>query len=246
LSGKKAKAARSASPAYQAKKQAEQARRERRVLWRQRRRLAYGPAFLLVVGGIVALFALRHNEMNAANSSAKSASQGSSGYPFAVGAPGPGQAAPAIRLPSTGGGTFDLAAYRGEEPVLLYFQEGLTCQPCWDQIAAIDQERARFDALGIKEIVSITTDPLDLVKQKAADEGLEMPILADEAARVSDRYDARTYSMTWMKPPRDGHSFILVGKDGRIRWRADYGGPPKYTMFLPVDALITDLRAGLS
>lgn len=68
-----------------------------------------------------------------------------------------------------------------------------------------------------------------------------MPILADEGARVSDTYDARTYAMTWMKPPRDGHSFILVGKDGRIRWRADYGGPPKYTMFLPVDAIVTDL-----
>jgi peroxiredoxin Q/BCP len=242
LSGKKAKAARRASPAYRARKQAAQRRGEQRRRWG---RLAYWPAVLLVIGGLIAFLALRNNSTSGTPGSAKSASQGSSGYQFAVGAPGPGQAAPAIRLPSTRGGTFDLAAYKGKEPVLLYFQEGLTCQPCWDQIAAIDQERGKFRALGIKTIVSITTDPLDLIKEKAQDEDLEMPILADEDAHVSDTYDARTYSMTWMKPPRDGHSFILIGKDGRIRWRADYGGPPKYTMFLPVDALITDLRSGL-
>jgi len=43
-----------------------------------------------------------------------------------------------------------------------------------------------------------------------------------------------------------GHSFIVVGPDGGIRWRADYGGAPNYTMFVPVDALLDDLRAGLA
>ena len=42
---------------------------------------------------------------------------------------------------------------------------------------------------------------------------------------------------------RDGHSFILVGKNGRILWRADYGGAPKYTMYVPDDVLLTQLRA---
>ena len=48
-----------------------------------------------------------------------------------------------------------------------------------------------------------------------------------------------------MMGDRNGHSFILVGKDGRIRWRADYGGAPKYTMFVPDDRLLADLRAGM-
>lgn len=238
MSGRKAKEARRTS-STRAKTKSAQPQPGQSMRWG---RLAW-PALLVVVG-LVAFVALR--QTNATNGSAKNASQGSGAYPFAVGAPGPGKPAPAIRLPSTKGGTFDLAAYKGKEPVLLYFQEGLTCQPCWDQIAAIDQEREKFAALGIKTIVSITTDPLDLVKQKAEDEGLTMPILADEGARVSDTYDARTYSMTWMKPARDGHSFTLVGKDGRVSWRADYGGPPKYTMFLPVDSLVADLRSGLS
>jgi peroxiredoxin Q/BCP len=41
---------------------------------------------------------------------------------------------------------------------------------------------------------------------------------------------------------RDGHSFVLVGPDGTIRWRADYGGAPDYTMFLPTDKVLADLN----
>jgi hypothetical protein len=40
------------------------------------------------------------------------------------------------------------------------------------------------------------------------------------------------------------HSFILVGPNGVIRWRADYGGPPKYIMYLPTTSLLTDIKAG--
>ncbi len=42
----------------------------------------------------------------------------------------------------------------------------------------------------------------------------------------------------------DGHTFVLVGPDGQIRWRADYGGAPNYTMYLPVPSLLADIRQG--
>jgi len=42
----------------------------------------------------------------------------------------------------------------------------------------------------------------------------------------------------------DGHTFILVGPDGTIRWRADYGGAPNYTMYVPPTQLLADLQAG--
>jgi len=45
-----------------------------------------------------------------------------------------------------------------------------------------------------------------------------------------------------MGDSRDGHSFMLVGPDGKIRWRADYGGAPTYTMHLPVDRMLADMR----
>lgn len=57
------------------------------------------------------------------------AETGPGGYAYQVGEPGSGEAAPAIQLPAADGGTFDLAEARGET-VLLYFQEGLMCQPC--------------------------------------------------------------------------------------------------------------------
>lgn len=201
-----------------------------------RSRLRIGAA-ALVAGAvaIVGLWALTGRGGNGGTSANVGA------YPYAVGSPGPGKAAPQVLLPSTAGGTFDLAAYRGRQ-VLLYFQEGLTCQPCWDQIAAIQKERAKFRVLGIGTIVSVTTDPLSLIAQKARDDGLTIPVLSDSGGRVSDAYDARSYAM--MGHARDGHTFVLVGRDGRIRWRADYGGPPKYTMFVPVDTLLAQLRSG--
>jgi peroxiredoxin Q/BCP len=42
-----------------------------------------------------------------------------------------------------------------------------------------------------------------------------------------------------------GHTFIVVDEDGIIRWRADYGGAPDYTMYLPVRNLLADLQVGL-
>ena len=43
----------------------------------------------------------------------------------------------------------------------------------------------------------------------------------------------------------NGHTFIVVGPDGKIRWRADYGGAPDYTMYVPTPDLLADMRAGL-
>ncbi len=127
--------------------------------------------------------------------------------------------------------------------VLLYFQEGLTCQPCWDQLKDIDAHLSEFPALGIDTVVSVTTDPLDAIKQKVADEGISSPVLSDPNLAVSIAYSANQHGM--MGTSRDGHTFIVVGPDGRIRWRADYGGAPDYTMYVPVLDLLADLRAGI-
>ncbi|WP_225859683.1 hypothetical protein [Streptomyces albicerus] len=49
---------------------------------------------------------------------------------YDVGSPGIGTTAPGFPLASSAGGTTSLPAWKGKT-VLLYFQEGLTCQPCW-------------------------------------------------------------------------------------------------------------------
>lgn len=166
-----------------------------------------------------------------------------SNYPFVVGHPGPGEQAPPIRLQSTDGSAVDLASLRGKT-VLLFFQEGLACQPCWDQIKDIESNIGQFQALGIDKIVSITTDPLDAIKQKVSDEGITTPVLSDPTFAVSKTYNANQYGM--MNGTSDGHSFIVIGPDGRIRWRADYGGAPDYTMYVPISTLIADMKEGLN
>lgn len=127
--------------------------------------------------------------------------------------------------------------------ILLYFQEGVTCQPCWAQIKDIDSNLGQFQALGIDRVVTIAVDPLSALKEAATDAGLTTPVLADADLTVSKAYTANDYGM--MGQSLDGHTFIVVGPDGRIRWRADYGGAPNYTMYLPVANLLADIRSGL-
>lgn len=168
------------------------------------------------------------------------ATAGVSGFPHVAGQPGAGSAAPTFTLTSGTGGQVSLADLRGRN-VLLYFQEGLSCQPCWDQIKDLEQNQAALKTAGVDAVVSITTDPANLIGQKVADEKLATPVLSDPSLQVSQAYNANQYGM--MGEMRDGHSFILVGPDGRIRWRADYGGKPAYTMFLPTVKMLTDLTA---
>ena len=188
---------------------------------------------VVVMAGLYAIF-------SSSTSSQATASGGA--YPYAVGDPGPGEPAPPMRLPSTDGGTFDLGDLEGER-VMLYFQEGVMCQPCCDQLRDIEARWDEFQALGIDRAVSITSDPLDVIVDKVSLEGLETPLLSDPGVEVSATFEANQYGM--MGTSMNGHSFVIVGPDGTIEWRADYGGAPKYTMYLPVDALISDLRSGL-
>ncbi len=242
MSGKKAKAARQAAVTHPSTARRGQSPKTSRppTASRSRRALWLLLALPLIIAGLYGLTAIgKGGGGNSASGGGK--------YQYAVGSPGPGAAAPALKLPSTAGGTFDLASYRGKAQVLLYFQEGLTCQPCWDQMQAIQKDIAKFHALGIGPIVSITTDPLDQIKQKVKDEGLTIPVLSDVGATYSSpsAWGTNQYQMQMMGD-RNGHSFILVGKNGRIRWRADYGGAPNYTMFVPDDRLLADLRQGMN
>lgn len=202
-----------------------------------------GPGARLLAGALLAVIALGAIfVLSNRDPAGTKRVAGGSGYKFQVGSPGPGQPAPAIKLAGTDGKTFDLAAAQGKN-VLLYFQEGIGCQPCWDQIRDIERYMPKLAALGVDRIVSVTTDPMDLLQRKAADEGIATPVLSDPDLAVSERYSANQYGM--MGTSRDGHSFILVGPDGRIRWRADYGGAPDFTMYVPVKGLVADLTKGL-
>jgi peroxiredoxin len=196
----------------------------------------YGGATVLIVGAIVALVVY-----SAATQGGPQGGQ-TSQYPYQVGSPGPGSNAPEIKLTATDGSQFDLAGWRGKT-VLLYFEEGVGCQPCWDQLKDVNANFSQFQSLGVQQVVTITGDPMDALTQKVALEGIKTPVLSDPGLAVSRTYNANQYGM--MGTSADGHTFIVVGSDGVIKWRADYGGSPKYTMYLPVGSLVSDMEQGL-
>ncbi|MGH3678259.1 MAG: peroxiredoxin family protein, partial [Mycobacterium sp.] len=75
-----------------------------------------------------------------------------SGYRHVAGAPGAGAAAPPFTLAASTGKPVALSDFRGRS-VLLYFQEGLSCQPCWDQIGDLEQNQAALKAAGVDAVV---------------------------------------------------------------------------------------------
>ena len=199
-------------------------------------------AALLVVAGVL-VATRRGSPKSSQQSSVRSVGASAAGrFRFAVGDPGPGLEAPPIVLPASNGETFDLAALRGKG-VLLYFQEGIGCQPCWDQMRDYATAAGMFKAVGVDEFVTITSNPASLLARKMRQDGIGGIVLADTDLAVSKTYHANEYGM--MGTSTDGHSFVFVDAKGIIRWRADYGGNPDFTMYVPPTNLLADLRVGL-
>lgn len=190
----------------------------------------------LVVAGAVALLALGFG-LNRPDGSSEAGQ-----YPFMVGLPGPGNPAPDFTLPAGGGGSFTLSSARGQG-VLLYFHEGGGCASCWVQLRDLEKSAPQLKQVGIDRVVSITTEPLDVQTQRAAHERTAIPLLSDATVQVSTAYTTNNYGM--MNDRHNGHSFVLVDAQGIIRWRADYGGAPRYTMYVPMPNLLADIRQGL-
>jgi len=213
---------------------------------RGRRSLTPWIVAAVVVFAVLVLFGVYHT-------ASRTAGGAGGGAPatdrYSVGTPGVGATAPDFALPNatapTGPGgqpaTVHLSDYRGKT-VLLYFHEGLGCQPCWNQIRDLQNTPSTLTSLGVDQLLTITSGPVDLIEQKMRDDRLTVPALVDTNLAVSKQYQANQYGM--MGNDRDGHSFVLVGPDGRIQWRADYGGAPNYTMYIAPEQLAADLRAG--
>ncbi len=128
-----------------------------------------------------------------------------------------GREAPDFTLPTTDGRQVKLADFRGEKNVLLFFNEGLGCAPCWQQARLLQDNLEAFTALDT-EVFTVMVDPPDLLAREAGRWGLTLPILVDQSTEVSQAYNA----LGGMHANKPNHTFILVDKGGVVRWDQDY------------------------
>ncbi len=163
-----------------------------------------------------------------------------------------GSAAPGFILPSTTGEEISLSEYKGKNNILLYFQEGVMCPPCWTQMVDFERRIGEFEKNDIK-ILTITTDRLYQSTTYARQVGTNLPVLADEDRSISRMYDALKDSMH--PGERPGHLFVLVNKEGNIVWRysaysssgssSDHHSSGTGRMYVPVDEVLDAIGRSL-
>lgn len=120
------------------------------------------------------------------------------------------------------------AGLRGHD-VLLFFSEGVMCQACFEQIQSLQQRAAELRSRHLT-LVNITTDSPEVLRQAVQEYRIKTPMISDQERTMSTAYGALGQGM---HPNTDGHTFVLLDRAGRIRWRRDYT-----TMYVPPNQLL--------
>jgi len=143
-------------------------------------------------------------------------------------------AAPDFTLPSLSGEMVTLSSFKGERNLLLYFNEGYGCAPCWQQAQHIQERTADLEAADT-DLLVIMVDPPSLIESEVSRWGLTMPVLTDTDRSVSSEYNMLGFGMHSDKP---NHTFVFVDKSGEILWWEDYP-----SMRAPTDSIIKKVQA---
>jgi peroxiredoxin len=92
-------------------------------------------------------------------------------------------------------------------------------------------------------LVSIAIDPVSDLSQAVSEFGISTPLLSDKERNVSESYGVLQWAMPNGEP---GHTFVLVGKNGKVKWVRDYGAPENGgLMWVSVDVLYREIAARL-
>jgi peroxiredoxin len=119
---------------------------------------------------------------------------------------------------------------------LLFFSEGVMCQACFEQIKGLEQMGAELHKRGI-ELVSITPDSPDELKQAIGQYGIASPMIADNDRSMSEAFNTLGKGMHADTP---GHAFALVDR-GKVLWYHDYWLPPEQKMYVDPAQVLADL-----
>ena len=159
-----------------------------------------------------------------------------------------GNTAPDFTLPSTEDQTVTLSSFKGIRNVLIFFHEGLSCDPCMQQMPELEKVSGEFEKMNV-EVLYVTFDPVDQSKEAKNRFGIKKPILSYNLAKTEVDYDLTNYSMDMGR--RAGHTFVLVDTNGQIIWRKDYwpglghmvtGG----TMFVKSNEIVEEVKKYLN
>ncbi len=99
-----------------------------------------------------------------------------------------------------------------------------------------------FNDLDI-QLISIAADPVDVLRSAAAEYGVATPLLSDGDKAVSNRYGVMKWATKGGEP---SHTFVLIGKDGKIAWVQDYGAAENGgRMYVPLEELLPEIERAL-
>jgi peroxiredoxin len=100
------------------------------------------------------------------------------------------------------------------------------------------QNDASFQALGV-QLLPISPDSVGAWRTEGQKLDISEPMLSDVGNRVWFHYG----TASWMMPTNEpGHTFVLVGKDGRVVWVRDYGAMEHGgAMYVPPDRLVPQI-----
>ena len=196
---------------------------------KQRRQKLMRHAGIAIAAGIALVLVVLAIGLNGSGASSNGAT---------TNGPAAGKAAPNFSLTNVvSGKQMTLASLRGHK-TLMFFSEGVSCQPCMVQAADL-QKSELLQKDGIR-LVSVTTDqPADLAAA-AEQYGITMPLLSDPTTSMSKAYGMLSHGGMQM-PGEDGHAFMLLDPSGKVLWHQAY-----QSMYVAPDQLMADMRARVS
>ncbi len=110
------------------------------------------------------------------------------------------------------------------------------------QVVDLQSDQA-FSDLGV-QLLAISPDPVSAWRKDGGTLGITVPMLSDPGNDVWMKYGIPSWMMATNEP---GHTFFLVGSDGKIAWLRDYGAMEHGgAMYVPTDEITAQLQQHLS
>lgn len=130
-----------------------------------------------------------------------------------------GKPAPKFTLTDRDGNSISNDSLKGKK-VLLFFNEGLACYPaCWNQMIELNKdERLKKDDTVIFSVVTDSPSSWKQATEKMSD--LAIVNVAFDEGSASKDFGATTVPST-MHTGQAGHSYVIIDKDGEVRWVLD-------------------------